>query len=171
MCTVTGGINFDAKLRRESTALVDLFYGHISGMDALARALRNAAQMLEVRLHLLLPFTIPDLDVKESSFHGNHDNGQTERGTQLCVRCKCADSPCLLRNFFCGAETTWTDAAVPGVLININCMQDGVLPGMVKDRYSSYSESVGKRIRDGKVRDVLILCPSTDLILHILRSL
>ena len=57
MCTVTGGINFDAKLRRESTSLVDLFYGHISGMDALARALRNAAQMLEVRLHLLLPLT------------------------------------------------------------------------------------------------------------------
>ena len=55
VCTVIGGINFDAKLRRESTALVDLFYGHISGMDALARALRNAAQMLEVRLDLLLP--------------------------------------------------------------------------------------------------------------------
>ena len=55
MCAVTGGINFDAKLRRESTSLVDLFYGHISGMDALARALRNAAQMLEVRLYICLP--------------------------------------------------------------------------------------------------------------------
>ena len=38
-----GGINFDAKLRRESTDLVDLFHGHIGGMDALARGLRNAA--------------------------------------------------------------------------------------------------------------------------------
>ena len=47
---VPGGINFDAKLRRESTSLVDLFYGHISGMDALARGLRNAAKMLEVHV-------------------------------------------------------------------------------------------------------------------------
>jgi xylose isomerase len=45
-----GGINFDAKLRRESTDVQDLFLGHISGMDALARGLRNAAAMLEVRL-------------------------------------------------------------------------------------------------------------------------
>ena len=42
-----GGINFDAKLRRESTDPVDLFYGHISGMDAFARGLRNAAAMAE----------------------------------------------------------------------------------------------------------------------------
>ena len=41
-----GGINFDAKLRRESTDLMDLFYAHISGMDALARGLRNAAEMI-----------------------------------------------------------------------------------------------------------------------------
>ena len=51
----TGGINFDAKLRRESTSLVDLFYGHISGMDALARGLRNAAKMLEVRSQSQIP--------------------------------------------------------------------------------------------------------------------
>ncbi|EIE22260.1 xylose isomerase [Coccomyxa subellipsoidea C-169] len=70
-----GGINFDAKLRRESTDVNDLFYGHISGMDALARGLRNAAQMLE----------------------------------------------------------------------------EGILPGMIKDRYSTYSKGVGKKIRDGKV--------------------
>jgi len=31
---------------------VDLFYGHISGMDALARGLRNAAKMLEVCVSL-----------------------------------------------------------------------------------------------------------------------
>lgn len=42
-----GGINFDAKLRRESTDLVDLFYAHIGGMDALARGLRNAAAAIE----------------------------------------------------------------------------------------------------------------------------
>ena len=34
-----GGINFDAKTRRNSTDLSDLFYAHIGGMDAFARAL------------------------------------------------------------------------------------------------------------------------------------
>ncbi|GMH42846.1 hypothetical protein BSKO_10765 [Bryopsis sp. KO-2023] len=42
-----GGFNFDAKLRRESTAVEDLFYAHIGGMDALARGLRNAAKISE----------------------------------------------------------------------------------------------------------------------------
>lgn len=40
-----GGLNFDAKLRRESTSIKDLFYAHISGMDVMARGLRNAAKM------------------------------------------------------------------------------------------------------------------------------
>lgn len=43
----TGGINFDAKLRRESTSLEDLLLGHISGMDTLARGLRAAAALLQ----------------------------------------------------------------------------------------------------------------------------
>jgi len=43
----TGGTNFDAKIRRNSTDLEDLFIAHISGMDALARALLNAADILE----------------------------------------------------------------------------------------------------------------------------
>lgn len=34
-----GGINFDAKIRRSSTDPADLFYAHIGGMDAMARAL------------------------------------------------------------------------------------------------------------------------------------
>src|SRR5207244_2284608 len=38
-----GGINFDAKVRRESFEPVDLFYAHIGGMDAFARGLRIAA--------------------------------------------------------------------------------------------------------------------------------
>ncbi|GAQ82468.1 xylose isomerase [Klebsormidium nitens] len=42
-----GGINFDAKLRRESIDVEDLFIGHISGMDALARGLRVAAKIVE----------------------------------------------------------------------------------------------------------------------------
>ncbi len=39
----TGGVNFDAKVRRESIDPVDLFYAHIGGMDAFARGLKIAA--------------------------------------------------------------------------------------------------------------------------------
>ena len=42
-----GGSNFDAKLRRNSTDPEDIFIAHISGMDAMARALLNAADILE----------------------------------------------------------------------------------------------------------------------------
>lgn len=42
-----GGSNFDAKLRRNSTDPEDSFIAHISGMDAMARALENAAEILE----------------------------------------------------------------------------------------------------------------------------
>ncbi|NQY98417.1 MAG: xylose isomerase [Henriciella sp.] len=43
----TGGFNFDAKVRRQSSDAVDLFYGHIGGIDALARALLAAADLVE----------------------------------------------------------------------------------------------------------------------------
>ena len=39
----SGGVNFDAKVRRESLALDDLFIAHIAGMDAFARGLKAAA--------------------------------------------------------------------------------------------------------------------------------
>ncbi|CAN1228853.1 Xylose isomerase [Linum grandiflorum] len=42
-----GGFNFDAKLRRESTDVEDIFIAHVSGMDTLARGLRNAAKLIE----------------------------------------------------------------------------------------------------------------------------
>lgn len=38
-----GGINFDAKVRRESFEPIDLFYAHIGGMDAFARGTKIAA--------------------------------------------------------------------------------------------------------------------------------
>lgn len=38
----TGGVNFDAKVRRESFEPVDLFHAHIGGMDAFARGLKIA---------------------------------------------------------------------------------------------------------------------------------
>jgi xylose isomerase len=42
-----GGINFDAKIRRNSTDPQDLFYAHIGGMDAFARALITADTILQ----------------------------------------------------------------------------------------------------------------------------
>lgn len=41
-----GGINFDAKVRRNSTDPEDLFHAHIGGMDAFARALLTAERIL-----------------------------------------------------------------------------------------------------------------------------
>ena len=43
----SGGLNFDAKLRRQSTDRDDLFPAHIGGMDTMARALLAAAKLLE----------------------------------------------------------------------------------------------------------------------------
>ena len=43
----TGGTNFDAKTRRNSTDLEDIFIAHIAGMDAMARALESAAALLD----------------------------------------------------------------------------------------------------------------------------
>jgi xylose isomerase len=42
-----GGINFDAKIRRNSTDMEDLFHAHIGGMDAFARALIVADNILQ----------------------------------------------------------------------------------------------------------------------------
>jgi xylose isomerase len=43
----TGGFNFDAKLRRQSIDPVDLFHGHVGGIDRLARAFLSAQAMIE----------------------------------------------------------------------------------------------------------------------------
>ncbi|WP_159567714.1 xylose isomerase [Budvicia diplopodorum] len=43
----TGGLNFDAKVRRQSTDKYDLFYGHIGAMDTMALSLKVAAKMVE----------------------------------------------------------------------------------------------------------------------------
>ncbi len=42
-----GGVNFDAKVRRESFEPIDLFHAHIGGMDAFARGLKIAAAIRE----------------------------------------------------------------------------------------------------------------------------
>lgn len=55
----TGGLNFDAKLRRNSTDAEDLFLAHIGGMDAFARGLEVAAKLLSIP-----PFS----DIKEKRY-------------------------------------------------------------------------------------------------------
>ena len=41
----SGGVNFDAKVRRESFEPIDLFHAHVGGMDAFARGLKIAAEI------------------------------------------------------------------------------------------------------------------------------
>jgi xylose isomerase len=43
----TGGFNFDAKVRRQSVDAADLFYGHVGGIDVIAKALLNVAELIE----------------------------------------------------------------------------------------------------------------------------
>ena len=42
-----GGFNFDAKVRRQSIDPADLVYGHVGGLDVLARGLKGAAALIE----------------------------------------------------------------------------------------------------------------------------
>jgi len=44
-----GGVNFDAKVRRSSFTMEDLFLAHIAGMDTFARGLKAAAKLKEDR--------------------------------------------------------------------------------------------------------------------------
>jgi len=43
----SGGLNFDARVRRESVDMEDIFIGHIGGMDTFARALEVAHKLRE----------------------------------------------------------------------------------------------------------------------------
>ncbi len=43
----SGGLNFDAKLRRGSTDSQDLLYAHIGGMDTVARGLITAQKIID----------------------------------------------------------------------------------------------------------------------------
>lgn len=52
----TGGMNFDAKIRRQSIDPADLLHAHVGSIDACARALLNAADMLKKRT-LTAPLT------------------------------------------------------------------------------------------------------------------
>ena len=74
----SGGFNFDAKLRRQSVAREDLFYGHIGGMDTLARGLRNAAALLqsgELSKHVANRYSGWDDAFGQSILNGQMDFG------------------------------------------------------------------------------------------------
>lgn len=77
----TGGLNFDAKLRRQSTDPVDLFYAHIGGMDTFARALKIADQIIQDgRLDELmrLRYASWDSDLGRSIEEGNASMAELE---------------------------------------------------------------------------------------------
>ena len=57
-----GGINFDAKIRRNSTDPADLFYAHVGGMDAFARALIVADNILQTSFPDKI-FNLPNCDL------------------------------------------------------------------------------------------------------------
>lgn len=61
-----GGINFDAKRRRNSTDNEDLFYAHIGAIDTLARALITADKIL----------TNGELDQFRKARYASYDSGQ-----------------------------------------------------------------------------------------------
>ena len=46
----TGGLNFDAKIRRQSIDKYDVFHGHIGAIDTMALSLKYAAKMIEDKL-------------------------------------------------------------------------------------------------------------------------
>ena len=78
-----GGLNFDAKVRRESTDLEDLFIAHVGAMDAFARGLRNAVRIIEEGVITSM------VKVMRHHFHSftyslNHWDGQ---GTKTIYKC------------------------------------------------------------------------------------
>lgn len=76
-----GGLNFDCKVRRESTEDVDLFIGHIGAMDTFARGLRNAAK---IREEGILPGMVK---ARYSSFDDGFGK-QVEEGTLTLEECE-----------------------------------------------------------------------------------
>jgi xylose isomerase len=69
-----GGVNFDAKVRRESFEPVDLFYAHVGAMDAFARGAKIAAAIRKDRV-------LSDLVAKRYSSFDTGIGQQIENGT------------------------------------------------------------------------------------------
>tara|TARA_Y100000590_G_scaffold450436_1_gene590105 strand:- start:2283 stop:3635 length:1353 start_codon:yes stop_codon:yes gene_type:complete len=68
-----GGMNFDAKTRRNSTDLEDIFIGHIGSMDALARGLLAADGILNKS-------NLPDMKKERYSSFDQGDGSSFENG-------------------------------------------------------------------------------------------
>jgi len=76
-----GGLNFDAKIRRESTDVEDMFIAHIGAMDTFARGLKMAARIIDDNL-------IPKL-VKERYISYESGIGQKiEKGEATFDQCE-----------------------------------------------------------------------------------
>ncbi|MBC19160.1 MAG: xylose isomerase [Planctomycetaceae bacterium] len=72
----TGGVNFDAKVRRESFEPIDLFHAHIGGMDAFAAGLKIAAAIRadgELERLLTERYSSWDSDIGAGIEKGQHD--------------------------------------------------------------------------------------------------
>jgi xylose isomerase len=73
----SGGVNFDAKTRRNSTDLEDIFYAHIGGMDAFARALLAADAILQKSNYLKM---------REERYHSfDTDSGKSFENGELTL--------------------------------------------------------------------------------------
>ena len=78
----TGGLNFDAKVRRESFEPVDLFHAHVGGMDAFAKGLKIAAAIrAEGELERLLKqrYSSWDAGLGAEIEAGKHDFASLEK--------------------------------------------------------------------------------------------
>jgi xylose isomerase len=77
-----GGVNFDAKVRRESFEPIDLFYAHIGGMDCFAKGLKVAAAMrAEGELYRMLKdrYSSWDTGLGAEIEAGKHDFASLEK--------------------------------------------------------------------------------------------
>jgi len=81
-----GGVNFDAKTRRNSTDLEDLFYAHIGGMDAFARSLIIADSIITHSDYTSLR------DERYSSFDGGNGKSFEDGNMDLLGLAKLAAS-------------------------------------------------------------------------------
>ena len=78
----TGGLNFDAKVRRESFEPIDLFYAHIGGMDAFALGLKIAAEIRKTGeiAHMVKDrYASWDGGIGAEIEHGKHDFKSLEK--------------------------------------------------------------------------------------------
>ena len=75
----SGGLNFDAKVRRESFEPIDLFYAHIGAMDAFARGAKIAAAIRKDRV--LIDFVSQRYSSYDSGIGQQIENGSATFAT------------------------------------------------------------------------------------------